>query len=723
MFKRIAFILFVVLCALLVAAGIYLRTPNPAFDADAARTDASGYDVEIMRDSYGVPHIFGTTDADAAFGFAYAHAEDDFSTIQQTIAFGRGQTAQFEGRAAAPADFMFDLFAVEDTVRRVMPSIPDDVRAVSRAYAHGLNLYAANNPAEVLPGLFPVTEADVHAGFVFGTPFFYRLDGYLTELFEAEDAPDVSPWNQTAARDLSVRGSNGFAVAPSRSESGHTFLVVNSHQPMEGRYAWYEAHTVSEDGLNLAGATFPGVPILTQGVTPDLGWTHTVNRPDLVDIYKLEVEGDRYKLDGEWRDFDIGEAELRIKLFGPFSLPITRRTLRSAHGPVIEAPTGHYAVRFAGMGEHGALEQWFRMGKARNMSEWRQALERNGVLSFNIVYADREGNIGHVYNARMPNRIEGPDWSEVLPGDKSELIWEGYRDPAELPQIWNPECGWVFSANATPFRVTDAACDLSRSDFSPTFGIEDRITNRSRRAVALFENDESITREELLRYRSDTRYDPQSRVMQMVVDIVSADASGDAELLAAQDLLRAWDGSADAESRAAALAIITATRTYGYEMDEPAQSDTALLDNVRQTLADLRGEFGRIDPKWGEVMRIKRGDVNAALGGGPDVLRAIYADRDGVAKDGFMNAFAGDTHIMVAEWDAAGELRLDSILQYGSATTRPDSPHYNDQVELFARGGYKRMPMTESEVRSVATEVYRPGERNAAGGRDVRSAR
>ena len=692
-----------VLTALLFIAGVYLWTPGSDFDANAAREAAQDYDARIYRDSYGVPHIHGPRDADAAFGFAYAHAEDDFATIQQTIAFGRGMTAQFDGKDAAPADFMFDLFGVENTVARVMPELPDDVRAIATAYAAGLNLYAAEHPSEVLPGLFPVSEADVHAGFVFGTPFFYRLDGYLTDLFTAEDAPAVSPWRQQAARDLSVRGSNGFAVAPSRSADGHTRLIVNSHQPMEGRYAWYEAHTMSDEGLNLAGATFPGVPILTQGVTPNLGWTHTVNRPDLVDIYKLEVDGGRYRFDGAWRDFEVGEATFRVKLWGPFSLPVKRRTLRSVHGPVIEAPTGAYAVRFAGMGEHGALEQWYRMGKAQSMAEWREALAQNGVLSFNIVYADRAGNIGHVYNARMPKRIEGPDWGEVLPGDRPELVWEGYVDPTRLPQVWNPACGWVFSANATPFAVTDDACDLSRADFSPTFGIEDRVTNRSLRAQALLEADDSITREELLRYRADTRYDPSSRLMQEVVALVASEDTPDA----AKAVLRNWNGDTARDSRGAALAIITGSRAFGYEFDA---DEMDVQEALTQTMADLEARFGRIDPEWGEVLRLVRGDLSLPLDGGPDVLRAIYADRDGVAKDGVMPAFAGDTHIMVADWAPDGTLQVDSIMQFGAATTRPGSPHYADQAPLFADGRYKRMPMTLAEVERAAVSSYRPGE-------------
>ena len=148
---------------------------------------------------------------------------------------------------------------------------------------------------------------------------------------------------------------------------------------------------VSEEGLNLVGAGFPGTPILAQGVTPNLGWTHTVNQPDLVDIYALEVDKEkkpkRYKLDGQWRDFDITKSKFRVKLAGSFSLPITRDVLWSEHGPVLSTPTGHYAIRFAGLGEVGAVQQWFEMTKAQNMEQWRAALEQNGVLSFNIVYA------------------------------------------------------------------------------------------------------------------------------------------------------------------------------------------------------------------------------------------------------------------------------------------------------------------------------------------------
>ena len=442
----------------LIGAALYLRTPSaPHYNSDLARQAAQSYEARIIRDGYGVPHIFGKRDADTAFGFGYAHAEDDWATIQDTLIAARGKSAEYKGKAVAPQDYLYDLFKVRESVAENYDvQVSPDAKAIAQAYAAAMNLYAVNHPEEVLPNILPVTEQDILAGFAWATPFFYRLDKYLEELFKAEDRPNVSPWEQTSSLDIpdAVRGSNAFAVAPSRSTDGHTRLIANAHQPMTGPYAWYEAHMVSEEGMNTLGGTFPGVPIMAQGVTPNLGWTHTVNLPDLVDIYALDVDDfnkpTQYQLDGTFIDFERTTSDFRVKLFGPFSLPIKRDILWSKHGPVLSTPTGHYAIRFAGLGTLepgglGALDQWLAMNKAANMEEWRAALESQGVLSFNIVYGDREGNIGAVYNARMPRRIEGPQWKDILPGDKSELIWQSFRPVSDLPQIWNPPCGWLFS--------------------------------------------------------------------------------------------------------------------------------------------------------------------------------------------------------------------------------------------------------------------------------------
>ncbi|WP_409432074.1 penicillin acylase family protein [Litorimonas sp. RW-G-Af-16] len=700
-----------------IIAAIVLRTPAPPkIDKAAILATAKTYDARILRDNYGVPHIHGKADADASFGFGYAHAEDDWETIQTTLIAARGRSSEYFGQEVAPPDYLFDLFKVTEAVESKFSTLSPQTQSVAKAYADAINLWGVENPDRVLPGVLPVTAYDVVAGFTWATPFFYRLDLRLEDLFTAENKPNVSPWREitlnlpSLTQAATVRGSNAFAVAPARSTDGHTRLVGNSHQPMTGPYAWYEAHMISDEGMNITGGTFPGVPIISQGVTPDLAWTHTVNMPDLLDIYALDVDDQddpqRYKMDGEWRDFMRSKSKFRVKLWRGFSLPVTRDVLWSDHGPVLSTPTGHYAIRFAGLQEVGALEQWYEMGKATNMAEWKATLAKNGVLSFNIVYADKDGNIAHVYNAKMPKRIEGPDWTGVLPGDRSELTWNEYADPRDLPQIWNPDCGWVFSANATPFQVTDPGCDLSRENFSKTFGIETRMTNRAKRSIAQLSKDEAISREELLAYRADATYAPDSTLMKFVVELVSTQ-SDDPLIQQAQEILRNWDGSTERDSRGAALAVISGTRALGYQYDETLQPP---MDALLQTAKDLQTRFDRLDPEWGEVNRIQRGDIDVSINGAPDVLRAIYADRDGVAKTGVMNAFAGDTHIFIADWNPDGELRLDTIHQYGAATLNESSPHYADQVEMFARGEYKPMPVTLDEVLAVAVRDYRPGQ-------------
>lgn len=680
---------------------------NEIFDA------ASKYDARIIRDTYGVPHIFGETDADATFGFGYAHAEDDWETIQDVLISARGMSSKYKGRATVATDYLFDLFKVKEAVERKYDThINTDTKAVIKAYADAINLFGLENKDRVLDGVLPVTEADIVAGFTWATPFFYRLDGQLEDLFTSENKPEVSPWQQQSNMNLpeAVRGSNGFAIAPIRSDDKHTRLMVNSHQPMNGPYAWYEAHVVSKN-MNFAGATFPGTPILVQGVSPDLGWTQTVNAPDLVDIYSLEVDNvnrpTKYKLDGEWNKFEKSWSTFRVKIWGPFSFPIIRSIIWSAHGPVLKTPTGVYAIRFSGLQEVGAIQQWYDMSKAKNIDEWKKAISQNGVLSFNITYADKEGNIGEVYNARMPKRIEGVDWTKHLPGNTSELIWDEYLSTDKLPQLWNPSCGWLFSANSTPFKITDPVCNNNRSDYSNTMGIEERFTNRARRSLALFSSDSEISESDLLKYRADTFYDTNSELMNLVKFLVNT-VTKDPLVIEAQQVLNEWDGDTKKESRGAALAVITGMRTLGYEYIKNEQEPIEMLI---KTAKELKERYGRIDPQWGEINRIQRGDYDLPLDGAPDILRAIYADRDGISKNGVMNAFAGDTHIMYADWDTEGVLDLKSIHQYGSATLDSSSEHYDDQVKMFTNGEYKNMPMYLEDVLKVKTRDYRPGVR------------
>ncbi|MDE3116324.1 MAG: penicillin acylase family protein, partial [Pseudomonadota bacterium] len=388
-------------------------------DLSASIAKAGRYHVTIVRDSYGVPHIEGKSDADVAFGFAYAHSEDDFKTIQDVGMAVRGRLAQSEGLKAAPGDYLVHLMHVWSIIRsRYEKDLPADFRAVLQAYADGVNYYAALHPAEVKRDFQPMTGEDVAAGFIFKTPFFYSFDGTLKRLLEktgGKPAPEI--------------GSNGAAVAPSRSADGATRLLVNSHQPYSGAVAWYEAVLQSQQGWHVAGGFFPGSPFMLHGFNEHLGWANTVNAPDLVDLYRLKINPkneNQYWLDGAWHDFRIEQAAIRVKLWGPVVWTAYRPVYFAAQGPVMQTDHGSFAIRYAGMGEVRQALQYYRLDKAQNLDQWRAAMAMGALPSINYIYADAKGNIGYVYNGEFPVRKPGFDWQGYLPGTRSDLIWHDY---------------------------------------------------------------------------------------------------------------------------------------------------------------------------------------------------------------------------------------------------------------------------------------------------------
>jgi acyl-homoserine-lactone acylase len=227
----------------------------------ALKQRSAQYTTRILRDAWGVPHIFGQTDADAAYGLAYAHAEDDFLTIQKALLAVRGQLASVDGADAAPLDYVVQLLRVWDTVHaKYATDLQPETRAILEAYADGLNVYAATHPRETLPGLFPVTGPDIVAESVFEAPLLFAgLQGTLEELYQDTRQVELSLFPTATA---APPNSNVFAVAPGRTANGETFLAVNSHQPWTGIAAWYEVHLHSEEGWDMAGSLFPGSPVV-----------------------------------------------------------------------------------------------------------------------------------------------------------------------------------------------------------------------------------------------------------------------------------------------------------------------------------------------------------------------------------------------------------------------------------------------------------------------------
>ncbi len=683
-------------------------------DPAVEQRKADGFDVTIYRDNWGVPHIYGKQDVDVAFGLGFAHMEDDWETTQEVLAMSRGTLAKYKGKQAAQTDYLIQFFRVWDLVEtRYDTDLPLATRAMVEAYADGINSYAAKHPNKVWRGLFPVTGKDVVAGFVFRTPFFFGIERDLAKIFDPNGFIDQGPKETTfelLTNSKAPVGSNAIAVAPNRSADGATRLLVNSHQPFAGPVAWYEVRLKSDEGWDMAGGVFPGSPVIFHGHNQKLGWASTVNAPDLVDVYKLTLNPDndkQYLLDGAWRDFEISEAPLRVKLFGPFSWVFKRDVIWSEHGPVFNLDHGAFAIRHAGMDEIRQVHQFYKLNKAHDFEAWRDAMRINAQPSINYVYADAEGNIAYLYNARMPDRDPKYDWKGLLPGDQSDAIWSDYVPFEALPFLVNPDAGFVINANNTPFRATAPDGDMDPERFPKTFGIETSMTNRAYRALELFGADIDISGSEFLTYKFDNKYSASSELVALVEELVSIEAESDSDLATAQVILRAWTLTTEQEDEQAALAILTGGRVLGGEEKiETVDDKVAVLLDVASM---LRHHFGSLEVSWGDINRLRRGDVDLGLSGGPDTLRAIYAGYE-LDNDNKLTAMAGDTLIYFVEWDSEGRMSSRSIHQFGSATLDKMSVHYDDQTVLFAEERLKPVLFDFEDLEPEIKRAYRPGE-------------
>ncbi|MBY0520125.1 MAG: penicillin acylase family protein [Sphingomonas sp.] len=712
-----------VLIALLILVAIGLAVWEPLTATAAAPPPARTYDVRIVRDTYGVPHIFGTTDADVGYGIAYAHAEDDFSTLQEVIAMTRGRAGALLGKDGAGVDFALHLVRARETVDRDYMKQPADVRALLDAYAAGLNRFAEQHPGEVrLRGLFPVNGQDVAAGFVLRSPFFFGLDAVLGALAGDKplpvenagpfpDSPDIAPLpatGQAAAVDPNEgnqNGSNAFVVAPKRSADGFTRLVSNSHQPYRGGVAWYELVVHSKQGWDFAGATFPGAPYPLLGHNKILGWTNTVNRPDLIDIYKLVLDADRthYRYDGKWLPLEAKRVWLHVK-WGPFVLPVPRTVYRAVQGPVIINKAGAFAIHYAAPEQLGMVEEYYRLNKARNFAEWQAVLATQAVPATNFLYGDAAGNIAYFYNAAFLKRKPGFDYAHVLPGDTSKDFMPGTVPWAMIPRNINPASGFLANANNTPFQAAGTGSELDPGNFPRLLGIETDTTNRGTRAVELLGADPSITADDLERIKYDSAISKFSWAARWFKEIQAVDPKGDKTIADAKAVMLQWDWNYDGRGRADAMAAILLR--VGNRIHYPRKPWPVARDELKKAADYLIKHFGKLDPPLGTVLRLRQGKVDLPLDGGPDVLRATSNWDE--APDGRLVVKHGDSFIMFIQWDKAGKVFSESVQPYGAATTRPDSKHYTDQMKLFVGHKLKPVWFDPAQLAAHTERSYRP---------------
>lgn len=684
------------------------------------------YDVVIERDHLGVPHIMGERDIDAAFGFAYAQSEDNWQIIHDSVAFYRGTNAAGKGKDAAIMDFLIKWLGIWETIESDYEAkLSAPTREYVDAFADGINYYAALHPEQTNRNIFPITGKDVVAGYMLRHLLFYGFDSVLTEILGEQRQHSISRGPKSAVASMVTQpqgvtmnnvpvGSNAFSVSPHFSTDGATRLAINSHQPTTGPVAWYEAHIQSNEGLNIMGGLFPSSVTIGVGFTENIGWGATVNKPDLVDVYVLDIDPNdpmRYRLDGEWKTLEVRDLDVDVRIFGFFNWTSTQEGLRSVHGPVLRTDHGTYAIRYAGMNELRQVEQWLAMNKAQTLEDWRDALRMQAFASFNFVYADREGNTMFVHNSLTPNRLAGYDWTAYLPGDDSSLIWNSYMPFDDLPQVINPQSGYLHSANQTPFRVTGAGDNPDASQYRIEDGFPTRMTNRADRGLELLAELGPISEQEFSAIKHDKSFSEKSRAMTFLQTAIDVDLSEQSPEIAAkygeaQEIITRWDRQTDVTNRGAALsACVIGTEWLAEQKGLPAPN---AFEELKLCADKLMANIGRIDPLWGDVSRHVRGDLNLAVGGGPDTLRAIYGLD--LNDDGYLTNVAGDGLYYLLSWDANGQQKIRGVHQFGSATLDTTSPHYDDQAQDYV-DEVLHDPLFDAALRApLIKRRYRPGE-------------
>ncbi len=683
------------------------------FDAQAYLEKRANYQVTIKRDIWGVPHIEGKKDSDTAFGFAVAQAEDHYAIIEDSMRFYRGVQSASNGYESVPLDYLVHLLDIRPEVERQYDEVlSEEIKHILTGFADGLNYWAAKNPDKVDQKTYPITAKDLVASFSLQHLLFYGIQKPITELFGEKRKHSLSmdsnetAWQLVDETPLPV-GSNAFAISPLRSADGSTRILINSHQPLTGPVAWYEAHLKSDEGWHVMGGAFPGSPMITVGANEHVAWGATVNKPDLVDVYVLEINPDnenQYRLDDEWLDFDVKQASIRVKLFGNFFWTVTEDLFYSEHGPVIKQDHGVYAIRYAGHGEIRQVEQWFDMSKSTSLASWQKAMDRLAISSFNFVVADDAGNIGFFHNSQSPIRKEGFNWKEYLPGNRSDLIWHEYLPFSELPQVVNPDSGFLLSTNQSPFHVTAPDDNAKRSDYSETFGFPTRMTNRATRGLELFSELNPITEDDFKRIKFDNSYSPNSRAITYLSDLFDVEYPEASPYQQPLELLRAWDLGTNIENTAANLGVCTISEEWLSEQNE--QSPPPVKDEFEKCVDILLKKHGRVDVAWGATNRLLRGSVNEAVNGGPDVLRAIYGR--GLEDDGYLTASGGDGLFIFVSWDSQGKQSIESVHQFGSATLEESSSHYADQLPLFVNEKLKETYFDTESLQSNIEMEYVP---------------
>jgi acyl-homoserine-lactone acylase len=690
------------------------------FSATRAQVNPN-YHVEIVRDSFGVPHIFGKTDADCSYGLVYAACEDDFKTVQWGLLLSRGKLGLMLGIEGAKIDYAVQLLGVPDFIKNHYNDLSPETRKLLEAGAAAGNDWAKKHPDKIISkSLLPIRPTDFISGYMLSMALMTGVDGAIKSVV-GETVPTLE-YNKDA------RGSNALAMNSNITADGNVYLDCNAHQPLEGPMSWYEAHLQSEEGLNILGATFHGAVSIFHGTNENLGWAHTTNYFDAIDIYQLQpdpkkknhylVDGKSYKLEQSRAKLTVNLAKHRDK--HKFILTIGKKKWWSIYGATYVNKKGMFAIRLASNMTVKSVEEWYKMNKAKNYTEFRHALDMQGIINQYVTYADRFDTIYCVSNGAMPVRADGYNWESTVPGNTMKTLWTKFLPHDSLPHVLNPKCGYVFDVNNTSYSMT------SKEENSKPLACQKNIsfakweTNRSLRFYEMMQGKTKIGWDDFLKIKYDTHY-PKTVTAPFkdfdLEEVFHLNESKYPDIADAIKVMKVWG-----ENRSGDIADTNATLVYKWiygtyfaindEIEKKFKADPNFkleyfAAGVRNAKAEMLRDFGKLNVPLGEFQRHQRGDVDLPTSGGPDMWNAKYGDP---YQKGKRRITAGESYILLSKFKKDGSLpELRSIICFGSSNT-PGAKHFTDQMQMYVHNQTKEESLSKEWAYKHAERIYKPNE-------------
>ena len=696
------------------------------------RLEARAEKVTIIRDDFGVPHIYGKTDADAVFGMLYAQCEDDFPRVERNYYWAIGRLAEAEGEQALYSDLRARLYMTIDEAKAHYESAPDWLKELCMAYADGINYYLATHP-EVKPKVLDKFEPWFPMFFFEGSigGDIESVSTRRIKAFYEDKAMAYEPLQTDLAWNVEPKGSNGFAIAGEHTASGNAMLLINPHTSF---YFRGESQVVSEEGLNAYGATTWGQFFIYQGFNEKNGWMHTSTRVDFMDDFLETVEERdgklQYKYGEEWRDVEVSEVTLKYK-DGDEMKERTFPTYRTHHGPITAKSGDQWVATKLNWEPVDALIQSFTRTKTKNHEEFWEMMKIRRNSSNNTVYADADGTIAYYHGDFIPKRDPQFDYSKPVDGSNPATDWQGMHELDEIITIVNPANGWIQNCNSTPF--TAAAENSPKPEDYPYYMAPDQENFRGVHAVQVLKDVKGLTIDGLIEMAHDPYLPAFEKVIPGLISALDRNPAKKRQYAGAYQVLKDWDLKTSKESVAMTLAHFYGMAYYAsgkaprgmngidrFHYLGTGLSNADRIDIFEKAVAKLTEDFGSWETPWGEYNRFQRlsGDMDLKYDDNAESIPvglttarwgalAAYGARsfNGTKR---IYGYRGNSFVAMVEF---GDKVVAKTMLAGGQSNDPNSPHFDDQAQRYADVQFKDVAYYKADVEARAEETYKPGQR------------